>query len=31
MTPDDYAPIKSLYIGVFNGKDWDLSDKPVSQ
>ncbi len=30
-TPDDYAPIKTLYIGVFNGKDWDMDDKPVSQ
>ena len=30
-TPDDYSTIKSLYVGTFNGADWDLSDKPVSQ
>ena len=30
-TPDDYSTIKALYAGVFNGTDWELSDKPVSQ
>ncbi len=30
-TPDDYSPIKTLFIGTFNGKDWDLSEKPISQ
>jgi ABC-type branched-subunit amino acid transport system substrate-binding protein len=28
-TPDDYTPMKTLFIQVFNGKDWDVSDKPV--
>lgn len=31
FTPTDYTTIKSLYVGVFNGTDWELSDKPVSQ
>lgn len=30
-TPDDYSPVKTLFIGTFNGKEWDLSEKPVSQ
>ncbi|WP_024577206.1 MULTISPECIES: ABC transporter substrate-binding protein [unclassified Afipia] len=30
-SPDDYSPIKTLFIGTFNGKDWDLDAKPVSQ
>lgn len=30
-TPDDYTPMKTLYISIFNGKDWDISDKPVSE
>jgi ABC-type branched-subunit amino acid transport system substrate-binding protein len=30
-TPDDYTPMDTLYISQFNGKDWDLSDKPVSE
>ena len=29
--PTDYNSISELYIGTFNGTDWDLSDKPVSQ
>ncbi|MGW1425902.1 ABC transporter substrate-binding protein [Bradyrhizobium manausense] len=28
-TPDDYTPMKTLFIQAFNGKDWDVSDKPV--
>ena len=24
--PDDYTPIKTLHISIFNGKDWDISD-----
>jgi ABC-type branched-subunit amino acid transport system substrate-binding protein len=28
-TPDDYTPMKTLFTQVFNGKDWDVSDKPV--
>jgi ABC-type branched-subunit amino acid transport system substrate-binding protein len=31
ITPDDYSTIKALYAGIFNGTDWELSDKPVSQ
>src|SRR3979411_235028 len=27
-TPDDYTPMKTLYISIFSGKDWDISDKP---
>lgn len=30
-TPGDYTPIRTLYIGVFNGTDWDLSETPISQ
>ena len=30
-TPDDYSPMKTLYISIFNGKDWDISDKPVTE
>lgn len=30
-TPDDYTPMKTLYIQVFNGKDWEVSDKPVKE
>ncbi len=28
-TPDDYTPMKTLFIPIFNGKDWEISDKPV--
>jgi len=28
-TPDDYTPMKTLFTQVFNGKDWEVSDKPV--
>ncbi len=31
FTPTDYTTIKALYVGTFNGTDWDPSDKPVSQ
>ena len=31
FTPTDYTTIKALYVGTFNGNDWDLSEKPVSQ
>ncbi|WP_295849114.1 ABC transporter substrate-binding protein [Tardiphaga sp.] len=31
FTPDNYTPMKTLYISVFNGKDWDISDKPVTE
>ena len=30
-TPDDYTPMKTLFISTFNGKDWDISDKPMSE
>lgn len=30
-TPDDYSPMKTLHISIFNGKDWDISDKPVTE
>ena len=30
-TPDDYSPMKTLYISIFNGKDWHISDKPVTE
>src|SRR6195256_2947236 len=29
--PDDYTPMKTLFIAQFNGKDWDISDRPVSE
>jgi ABC-type branched-subunit amino acid transport system substrate-binding protein len=30
-TPDNYTPMKTLYISIFNGNDWDISDKPVTE
>ena len=30
-TPDDYTPMKTLYISIFNGQDWDISDRPVTE
>jgi ABC-type branched-subunit amino acid transport system substrate-binding protein len=30
-TPTDYAPIKTLYMATFNGKDWDVPEKPVTE
>jgi hypothetical protein len=30
-TPGDYTPMKTLYISIFNGKDWDISDRPVTE
>jgi len=30
-TPDNYTPMKTLYISIFNGSDWDISDKPVAE
>jgi ABC-type branched-subunit amino acid transport system substrate-binding protein len=30
-TPDDYTPMKTLFISIFNGKDWDVSDQPVTE
>lgn len=30
-TPDDYTPMKKLYISIFNGKDWDIGEAPVTE
>ena len=30
-TPDDYSPMKTLHISVFDGKDWQISDRPVTE
>ena len=30
-TPEDYTPMKTLFISSFTGKDWDISDKPMSE
>ena len=30
-TPQDYTSVKTLYIQQFDGKDWIISDKPVSE
>jgi ABC-type branched-subunit amino acid transport system substrate-binding protein len=30
-TPDDYTPMKTLYISQFDGADWQISDKPVTE
>jgi ABC-type branched-subunit amino acid transport system substrate-binding protein len=30
-TPNDYTPMKTLYVAVFNGKEWDISDRPVTE
>jgi len=30
-TPDDYSPMKTLHISVFDGKDWQISEKPVTE
>jgi ABC-type branched-subunit amino acid transport system substrate-binding protein len=30
-TPDDYSPMKTLHISVFDGKDWQISEKAVSE
>ncbi len=30
-TPDDYTPMKKLYVGTFSGDEWDLAGDPVSQ
>ena len=30
-TPEDYTPMRTLYISIFNGKDWDISDQPVTE
>jgi ABC-type branched-subunit amino acid transport system substrate-binding protein len=30
-TPDDYSPMKTLHISVFDGKDWQISEKAVTE
>ncbi|MEZ0048469.1 ABC-type branched-subunit amino acid transport system substrate-binding protein [Bradyrhizobium sp. USDA 327] len=30
-TPENYTPMKTLFISTFTGKDWDISDKPMSE
>jgi ABC-type branched-subunit amino acid transport system substrate-binding protein len=30
-TPDDYTPMKTLHISTFDGKDWKISEKPVTE
>jgi ABC-type branched-subunit amino acid transport system substrate-binding protein len=30
-TPDDYTPMTTLFISTFDGKDWRVSDKPVTE
>src|SRR6201995_2026922 len=29
--PDDYTPMKTLFISTFSGTDWDISEKPMSE
>src|ERR1700756_367223 len=30
-TPDDYTPMKTLHISIFDGKGWQISEKAVSE
>src|SRR6185312_10490731 len=30
-TPDDYSPMKTLHISAFDGKDWQISEKAVTE
>src|SRR5579871_3474099 len=30
-TPDDYSPMKTLHISVFDGKDWQISEQPFTE
>src|ERR1700753_4049004 len=30
-TPDDYSPMKTLHISAFDGKDWQISELPVTE
>jgi ABC-type branched-subunit amino acid transport system substrate-binding protein len=30
-TPDDYSPMKTLHISIFDGKDWQISEMPVTE
>ena len=31
FTPDNYTPMKTLYISIFNGADWDIVGKPYTE
>ena len=31
FTPDNYTPMKTLYIAIFNGADWDIVGKPYTE
>jgi ABC-type branched-subunit amino acid transport system substrate-binding protein len=30
-TPDDYSPMKTLHISIFDGKEWQISEKAVTE
>jgi ABC-type branched-subunit amino acid transport system substrate-binding protein len=30
-TPDDYSPMKTLHISIFDGKDWQISEQPFTE
>jgi ABC-type branched-subunit amino acid transport system substrate-binding protein len=30
-TPDDYSPMKTLHISIFDGKNWQISEKAVAE
>ena len=30
-TPDNYSPMKTLHISIFDGKEWQISEKAVSE
>jgi hypothetical protein len=30
-TPDDYTPMKTLHISIFDGKGWQISEEPVTE
>jgi ABC-type branched-subunit amino acid transport system substrate-binding protein len=30
-TPDDYSPMTTLHISFFDGNQWDISEKPVTE
>jgi ABC-type branched-subunit amino acid transport system substrate-binding protein len=30
-TPDDYSPMKTLHISIFDGKEWQISEQPFTE
>jgi hypothetical protein len=30
-TPDDYTPMKTLHISIFDGNQWQISEEPVTE